>query len=149
MALVSKATGRHARALIGFTFLLVICSSVPVLAGPPTEREPLDDAYLTPVSELEELPSATDTARAIAEAIQQEATQRKHLEGEAAEREREETRNAYAGVSASEAAALLESEFTRLLSALDQDPARACIHPTCPRIGSQESFIIWAWSRFN
>jgi YD repeat-containing protein len=118
-----------------FILLLLAVSAVPVLAqSPPTEQAPLDEGYLPSASELEELPTSADTAQAIAEVKEREAALRKELESPAAELEREETRYAYASLTASEAAALLTEEFADELAAIDQDPARAISDASVERV---------------
>ncbi len=113
-----RAVGRRWLAL--FTVLLLAVSAVSVLA----ESSPAEDIYQPTESELEALPDASAVAKGLSESEEQEAAEQEKRETPAAVAEREESLEAFAEVSASEAKALLQTEFAEQLALIDQDPAR-------------------------
>jgi YD repeat-containing protein len=118
---VKQGVAHRGRWSVGFALLLLALSAVPVFADPPPED---GSAYAPSESQLANLPSAEDTTKAIAEAKQREAEAKDQLETPAAEKERGESQEAFAGVSASEAEALLREEFSEQLALINSDPAR-------------------------
>ncbi len=101
-----------------FTLLLLAVSAVPVLAEeappPPAPTE----------AELARLPDPQEIQEGIETATSQEAAREAELEGPAAAEEREESRDAFADATSSEAKDLLSALFAEQLAALNSDPAR-------------------------
>lgn len=110
-----------ARYVVLFTALLLISSTVPVLAETPSVSADIPALD----TEANRLPTSEQTAEGVAEAEQRAGEEEEQRETPIAEREREESRLAYADLSASETAQLLRSEFGEQLALIDQDPARA------------------------
>ncbi len=120
MAKFRWAIKDRGRWLAVFILCLFVTGAVPVLA----DSSEAEEAYAPSPSELAQLPSAADTNDAIAELKEREADQQGQLESPAAGREREETQEAYAGVSAAEAESLLRKKFSDQLALIASDPAR-------------------------
>jgi YD repeat-containing protein len=116
-----RPAGSPLRCLLIFAVLLFGLSAVPVFADPAGEAE---NPYAPTEAQLAQLPSAADTNRTISEAKEVEAELQEKLETPAAEAERAESQEAFAGVSAGEAASLLREEFPEQLAQLESDPAR-------------------------
>ena len=104
----------RARWLIVFTLVLFVTSAVPVLADPeaPAEEPPV----------VQEDPASAPSEEEIVEALDEGD---EDLASPAAIEEREDSREAYAGLSAIEAQDLLASAFPEQLKALNADPGRA------------------------
>jgi tripartite motif-containing protein 71 len=105
-----------------FALLLLVCSVVPVFAAEPEAADNGD----TPAVEREVMvpPDGEDVQEGLEVAERREAERLEWLQSPEAVREREESRNAYAGLSASEAQKLLTSVFEAEFAKLDADPAR-------------------------
>ena len=120
---IGRAQGR-VRFVALFAVLLSIASAVPVLAESAPANQP-EDVSLVSETEAEKLPSAAETAEAIAKAEELEAEEEELRETPAAQQEREESQLAYTDLSPAQAEDLLRSEFGEQLALIDQDPARA------------------------
>jgi sugar lactone lactonase YvrE len=127
-----------------FTIVLLGISAVPVLAdSPPTEPPPASEVNWASESETQ-APNAAEITEALQKVEEQEAAKQSWLESPKAEAEREESQDAYAGASPSEAAALLEGQFSEQLGLIDQDPARALTEakPKLDRVlGTTEALV--------
>jgi hypothetical protein len=126
MHLKAGVTASRARWAILFAVLLLLSSAVPVLAEEPPPTEPPDMSSLPVPSAqaLEQLPDAQDV-REGSEAIEaEEEAREQELQSPEAIRLREESRYAFADLSATEAQELLQSVFAKQLAELNSDPAR-------------------------
>jgi tripartite motif-containing protein 71 len=122
MGRVSRGGGARssARQVVIFAVLLLISSAVPVLAAepsPPESAAPVEAEALA-------LPGAEDVREGIETAEREEAERRRWLEGAEAVRQREESRYAFADLSAAESRELLLSTFAVELETLNNEPAR-------------------------
>ncbi len=112
--------GDRGRWLALFTGLLIAASAVPVLAESPPE-----EVVAVSEDEAKRLPDAGDISEGLHEVERLEAEEQQLRETPQAEREREESQDAYADLTAAQAEALLGGEFAEQLARIDQDPARA------------------------
>lgn len=104
--------------IMGFAALLIVVSAVPVLAADAEVGIPSDPAV--PVQP----PGPAEVAEAAAAAEREEAAHERALETPAAQREQEESVEAYSGLGEQEARQLFLSAFATSLHYLDSDPAR-------------------------
>jgi YD repeat-containing protein len=103
-----------------FIVFLLISSAVPVLAESPPE-----EVVVASEQEAEKLPDATDVAEGLQKAKELEVEEQRVRETPQAEREREESQDAYASLTPAQAQNLLQVQFAEQLALVDQDPARA------------------------
>ncbi len=121
--------GSHVRWLLVFTVILLISSTVPVLAEEPPEAPSEPTGFTPPTSKEEEVaatqvPDAGEISNAIGEAEREEAEQKEWLSSPEAKEQREDSQLAFADVSAGESEELLRSLFSEQLEALNSDPSR-------------------------
>jgi YD repeat-containing protein len=129
MHLGKRAASRRGGWLLAFFILAVACMAVPVFAAASESIESEPSSSAGPAAETT-VAGSTDAPSA--EQIQQdvEADERAQdakelwLETDKAVRQREESRHAFAAISASEAEGLLPLFFPDQLAALNADPAR-------------------------
>jgi YD repeat-containing protein len=105
-----------------FAFLLLACSSAPVLADSPAEQPPESPAQAE--SEPVPLPDSQDVMEGIEAAELEEEERERELESPKSELEREESRDAFGDLSSATAQELLLAAFPEQLEALNDDPAR-------------------------
>ncbi len=105
-----------------FAFLLLACSSAPVLADSPAEQP--SESPVQAESEPAPLPDSQDVTEGIEAAELEEEERERELESPKAELEREESRDAFGDLSSTTAQELLLAAFPEQLEALNDDPAR-------------------------
>ncbi len=125
MGRVSREGGARGRArqVTFFATLLLIVSAVPVLAAEPSTEVPAE-APAPVEAESVQLPDAEDMREGIETAEREEAERQRWLESPEATRQREESRYAFAELSAAAARELLLSTFSAELEKLNTEPAR-------------------------
>jgi hypothetical protein len=125
----SSSSGRLRWAVL-FVFLLLAISAVPVLAAEPAPATSSEPANFTPPTPEEEeiaaaqVPGAEEVSKAIGEYEREQREHEAWLATPQATMQREESRHAYAGLSAEEAQGLLRRAFPQELEALNSDPSR-------------------------
>ncbi len=104
------------RLLVVFACFFVAISAVPVLAAEATVEPPAEEAA--------SLPDAEDVQEGIEMAEAEEAERERWLESPEAVQQREQSRFAFADLTAAEAQDLLQVIFAKQLETLNSDPAR-------------------------
>jgi YD repeat-containing protein len=112
-----------------FTVLLLAPMALPALAAESEETRSDSPSFTSPSRAEEEIaaaqiPRAEDVSRALGEYEREEAERETWLASPEAEKQREQSRLAFAGLSAGESLQLLRSVFGSQLEALNNDPAR-------------------------
>lgn len=125
----SRVAGSRIRWLLAFTVVLLISSTVPVLAEEPAEApsEPVD--FTPPTSKEEavaatQVPDAHEIFQGIGEVEHEEEEQKEWLASPEAKEQREDSWLAFGDLSAGESEELLRSVFGEALEALNTDPSR-------------------------
>ena len=118
-----RAVSGRVRWAVTFTFLLLTISAVPVLAAEPSPEVPAE-APAPVEAESVQLPDAEDMREGIETAEREDAERQRWLESPEAARQREESRYAFARLSAAEAGELLLATFSAELEKLNNEPAR-------------------------
>jgi sugar lactone lactonase YvrE len=115
--------GRVRGGSAGFLVLVTLLLSASAVRAP---ADSLPSISATPRSgtDLRDIPGVADVAEGIEQAEDEEREQRAELESLQAAQERDESRHAYADLSAVEAEQLLRSLFAEQLGTLNSDPAR-------------------------
>ena len=124
-----KISGRLRLAAF-FALLLLALSAIPVLASEPISASSSESADFTPPTPEEEeiaaaqVPGAEAISKAIGEYEREEREHEAWLATPEATLQREQSRRAYSGLSATESQGLLRRAFPRELEALNNDPSR-------------------------
>jgi YD repeat-containing protein len=124
--------------LAGFAAFLLICAAVPVFAD-PAQSDPATVAEELPAGAM---PDGGQVAEGLRKAEAEEEAAEAQLESPRAAEEREESVEAFADVSPSEAAALVKAEFPEALAAIEHDPARALSDVAISEVLSPTSALI-------
>ncbi len=114
------------RWLLAFALVLLAISAVPVLADESTE---LPAGFTSPTNKEEEIaatqaPDAHDVSKALGEFEREEEEQEEWLASPEAAKQREDSADAFVGLSAAESEELLKSVFGEQLETLNSDPSR-------------------------
>ena len=131
MGLRIRGRGRT-RWVIVFALLLFACSAVPAF-GSSSPEPPLQESFGSEPAPSVQPPTGDDIAEGIAKLEREEAEQAKQLAAPDAKREREASREAYAGIGPEEATRLLNAQFSEQLAALNGEPARFLSDATLTR----------------
>jgi YD repeat-containing protein len=124
MGSLGSSSVPRVRWAVAFALLLLVISAVPVLAEPLAGPDFASTPSNPPDFDPSQLPNAQDIAEGIA-AVKTEKAQRRHqLNSPAATLEREDSQDAYEGLTPEASAQLLRESFEEMLTALDADPAR-------------------------
>jgi len=113
-----------------FALLLIALSAVPVLASEPIPVSSSESPDFTPPTPEEEeiaaaqVPGPEEVSKAIGEYERKEREHEAWLASPEATLQREHSRRAYTGLSATETQGLLRRAFPRELEALNNDPSR-------------------------
>lgn len=140
-------SGRRRHWLLGFALLLALSCVTPAVAeqSPPSPseiQEPPPSLELSAADAPDFLPDQQEITRGIEALEREEEAREEDLEQPAAVQEREESRESFAGLDATESKELLVSTFPEQLELLNTDPARFLSDATIVRPVGEEAAVV-------